>query len=150
MNGLKLKHKLQKKRMAEEDVPTEIAAVTAQLFTWAEGFYLEEERAIQGLGKYHLATGYDHFKVDAVKWNRWDPARQAQHLEAFRGFVACFYDTYTKPKSAGLKATPPSKNLRAQFPEPELFSERTTSPACKKVAVHRWSFLKSAKKLNGK
>ena len=66
-NGLKLKHKLQKKRMAEEDVPKEIAAVTAQLFTWAEEFYLEEERAIQGLGKYHLAPGYDHFQVDAVK-----------------------------------------------------------------------------------
>lgn len=73
--------------MAEEDVPKEIAAVTAQLFTWAEEFYLEEERAIQGLGKYRLAPGYDHFQVDAVKWNGWRPARQAQHLEAFRGFV---------------------------------------------------------------
>lgn len=77
MNGLKLKHKLQKKRMAEEDVPKEIAAVTAQLFTWAEEFYLEEERAIQGLGKYRLAPGYDHCQVDDVKWNRWGPARQA-------------------------------------------------------------------------
>ena len=56
--------------MAEEEVPKEIAAVTAQLFTWAEEFYLAEEKAIQGLGKYRLAPGYDHFQVDAVKWNR--------------------------------------------------------------------------------
>lgn len=59
MNGVKLKHKLQKKRMAKEDVPKEIAAVIAQLFTWAEEFYLEEERAIQGLGKYRLAPIYN-------------------------------------------------------------------------------------------
>ena len=35
--------------------------LTAQLFTWAEEFYLEGERAIQGLWKYHLAPGYNHF-----------------------------------------------------------------------------------------
>ena len=134
-NGLELKHKLQKKKMAEEDVPKEVTAVIAQLFTWAEEFYLEEETAIQGLGKYRLAPGYDHFQVDAVKWSRWGPARQAQHLEAFRDFVARSYDTYTKPKSAGLKATPHSKKRRAQLPEPELFSELIMPPACKKVAV---------------
>lgn len=77
MNGLELKHQLQEKRMAKEEVPKESAAVTAQVFTWAEEFYLEDERVIQGLGKYHLAPGYDHFLVDAVKWNRWGPARQA-------------------------------------------------------------------------
>ena len=85
--------------MAEEDVPKEVAAVTAQLFTWAEDFYLEEERAIQGLGKYRLAAGYDPFQVDPVTWNRWGPTRQAQHLEAFRAFVPRSYDTYAKPKS---------------------------------------------------
>lgn len=134
-NGLELKPKLQKKRMAEEDVPKEITAVTAQLFTWAEEFSLEEERAIQGLGKYRLAPGYAHFQVNALKWNRGGPARQAQHLEAFRGFVACSYDMYAKPKSAGLQATPPSQERRAQLPEPELFSECTTPPACNEVAV---------------
>lgn len=56
-------------------------------------------------------------------------------MEAFRGFVACSYDTYAKPKSAGLKVIPPSEKRRAQLPEPEQFSERTTLPACKKVAV---------------
>ena len=60
---------------------------------------------------------------------------QAQHLGAFRGFVACSYDMYAKLKSAGLKATPPSKKIQAQLLEPELFSERTRPPACKKVAV---------------
>ena len=134
-NGLELKHKLQKKKMAEEDVPKEVTVVIAQLFTCAEDFYLEEERAIQGLGKYRLAPGYDHFQVDAVKWSRWGQARQAQHLEAFRDFVARSYDTYTKPKSAGLKATPHPKKRRAQLPEPELFSELIMPPACKKVAV---------------
>ena len=44
-NGLELKHKLQKKKMREEDVPKEVAAVTLQLFKWVEEFYLEEERA---------------------------------------------------------------------------------------------------------
>ena len=134
-NGLELKHKLQKKRMAEEDVPKEVAPVTAQLFTWAEDFYLEEERAIQGLGKYRLAVGNDHFQVDPVTWNRWGPTRQAQHLEAFRAFVPRSYDTYAKPKSAGLKATPNAKKRRTQLPEPELFTERISPPACKKVTV---------------
>ena len=123
-NGLELKHKLQKKRMAEEDVPKEVAAVTSQLLTWAEDLYLEQERAIQGLGKYHLAAGYDRFQVDPVTWNRWGPARQAQHLEAFRAFVPRSYDTYVKAKSAGLKATPNVTKRRTQLPEPELFMDR--------------------------
>ena len=54
-NGLELKHKLQKKRMSEENVPKEVAAVTLQLNTWAEDVYLEEVRAIRRLGKYCLA-----------------------------------------------------------------------------------------------
>jgi len=121
--------------MAEEDVPKEVAAVTSQLVTWAEDFYLEEERAIQSLGKYRLAAGYDRFHVDPVTWNRWGPARQAQHLEAFRAFVPRSYDTYVKAKSAGLKATPNVTKRRTQLPEPELFMDRISPPACKKVAV---------------
>lgn len=35
-NGLELKHKFQKKKMAKEGVPKEVAPVTAQLFTWVE------------------------------------------------------------------------------------------------------------------
>ena len=81
-NGLELKHKLQKKRLSEENVPKEVAAVTLQLNTWAEDFYLEEVRSIQGLGKYRLAPGYDRFQVDPVRWNRLGPERQAQHLES--------------------------------------------------------------------
>ena len=76
-NGLELKHKLQKKKMREEDIPKEVAAVTLQLYKWVEEFYLEEERAVRGLGKYRFAPGYDHFQVDPVKWNRWGPARQS-------------------------------------------------------------------------
>ena len=66
-NGLGLKHKLQKKRMSEENVPKEVAAVTLQLNTWAEDFFLEEVRSIRGLGKYRLAPGYDRFQVDPVR-----------------------------------------------------------------------------------
>lgn len=36
--------------MAEEDVPKEIAAATAQLFTWAEEFYLEERGQYKASG----------------------------------------------------------------------------------------------------
>ena len=84
-NGLELKHKLQKKRMSEENVPKEVAAVTIQLNTWAEDFYLEEVRSIRGLGKYRLAPGYNRFQVDPVRWNRSGPERQAQHL----GSLSC-------------------------------------------------------------
>ena len=66
-NGLGLKHKLQKKRMSEENVPKEVAAVTLQLNTWAEDFVLEEVRSIRGLGKYRLAPAYDRFQVDPVR-----------------------------------------------------------------------------------
>lgn len=123
-SGLELKHKLQKKRMAEESVPKEVSAVTMQLHRWVEDFYREEERAIQQLGKYRLAPGFSHFEVDPVRWNRWGPSRQAQHLQSFRDFVARSFDTYIKPKSAGLKTTPNSKKKRAELQEPQLFADR--------------------------
>ena len=118
--------------MSEENVPKEVAAVTVQLKTWAEDFYLEEVRAIRGLGKYRLAPGYDRFQVDPVRWNRWGPERQAQHLESFRKFIPSSYDTYAKPKSAGLKSTPKSQKRRADLPEPELFVDRISPPPSKK------------------
>ena len=120
-NDLELKHKLQKKRMSEKNVPKEVAAVALQLNTWAKDFYPEEVRAIRGLGKYRLAPGYDRFQVDPMRWNRCGPERQAQHLESFRKFIPSSCDTYAKPKSAGLKSTPKSKKRRADLPEPELF-----------------------------
>ena len=76
--------------------------MTSMLEKWITEFYLEEERAVRGLGKYRLAPGYDQFQVDPVKWNRWGPERQAQHLSALRNFTPKSYDMYKKPRAAGL------------------------------------------------
>lgn len=119
-----MKHKLQKKRLTEDEIPREVSAVTDQLQKWSEEFYVEETRAIRGLGKYRLAPGYEHFQVEPTKWNRWGPERQSQHIESFREFVPKSYDVYKKPASAGHKTSPKSNKRRAELPEPELFADR--------------------------
>ena len=78
-NGLDCKHKLQKKRLREGEIPNEVACVSEELQKWSEEFYIEEARAIRGLGKYRLAPGYDHFHVDPNKWNRWSPEAVSAH-----------------------------------------------------------------------
>ena len=83
INGLELKHKLQKKRLKEAEVPREVSSVTEELQNWAQDFFNEEVRAVRGLGKYRLAPGYDHFLVDPIKWNRWGLEREAQHIIHF-------------------------------------------------------------------
>ena len=123
-NGLELKHRLQKKRLREDEIPEEVASVTSMLEKWTTEFYLEEERAVRDLGKYRLAPGYDQFQVDPVKWNRWGPERQAQHLSALRNFIPKSYDIYKKPRAAGLKTSPQSKTRRVHLPEPEIFTDR--------------------------
>lgn len=45
-NGLELKHKLQKKRLRECEIPNKVADVSAELQKWSEEFYVEEARAI--------------------------------------------------------------------------------------------------------
>ena len=50
-----------------EEEEEEVANVTSMLEKWTTEFYLEEERAVRGLGKYRLAPGYDQFQVDPVK-----------------------------------------------------------------------------------
>ncbi len=125
-NGLELKHKLQKKKLSDNEVPKEVAAVSQSLKEWAEEhFFAECTRAIRGLGKYRLAPDYDQFNVDPVQWNIWSINRQEQHLNAFYDFVPRSYNQYRKPKSAGLKASATgSQKRRARLPEPELFHER--------------------------
>ena len=98
--------------------------MTSMLEKWITEFYLEEERAVRGLGKYRLAPGYDQFQVDPVKWNRWGPERQAQHLSALRNFTPKSYDMYKKPRAAGLRTSPQSKTRRVHLPEPEIFTDR--------------------------
>lgn len=124
-NGLELKHKLQKKRLRESEVPKEVAKVTDTLEGWTKEFYAEEERALRGLGKYRLAPGYEHFLVDPVTWNKWGPQRQAQHFLSFRRFIPKSYNTYKKPSVAGLKEGAQNNTRRCNLPEPELFVNRT-------------------------
>jgi hypothetical protein len=76
-NGLELKHKLQKKRLREDEIPKEVARVSSTLEKWVSEFYIEEQRALRGMGKYRLSPGYDQFQVDPVTWNKC----------AFRSFV---------------------------------------------------------------
>ena len=97
--------------------------MTSMLERWTKEFYLEEE-SVRGLGKYRLAPGYDQFRVDPVKWNRWGPERQAQHLSALRNFTPKSYDMHKKPRAAGLKTSPEIKTRRVNLPEPEIFTDR--------------------------
>lgn len=60
-NGLELKHKLQKKRLKEAEVPREVSSVTEEQQNWAQ----------------------DYFLVDPIKWNRWGLEREAQHIIHF-------------------------------------------------------------------
>lgn len=136
-NGLELKHKLQKKRLRECEIPNEVADVSAELQKWSEEFYIEEARAIRGLGKYHLAPGYDHFYVDPTRWNCWSPERRRQHVNSFREFVPKSYNLYKKPGSAGHKTSLRSNKRRAELPEPEIFADHIldVNPPAKKTAV---------------
>ena len=76
--------------------------MTSMLEKWTREFYLEEERAVCGLGKYRHAPGYDHFQVDPVKWNRWGPERQAQDLSTLHNLTLKSYDIYKKPRAVSL------------------------------------------------
>ena len=118
-----MKHKLQKKGLRESDVPKEALAVTQQQ-KWSEEFYVEETRAVRGLGKYRLVPVYEKFLVEPTTWNRLGPERQTQHIQAFREFVPKSYDTYKKPNLAGHKTSPKFNKRQAELPEPELFSDR--------------------------
>lgn len=140
-NGLELKHKLQKKRLKEAEVPREVSSVTEEQQNWAQDFFNEEVLAVLGSGKYHLAPGYDHFLVDPIKWNRWGLERQAQHIISFRQFIAKSYDSYSKPSSTGHKASPPGTKRRAELPEPEIFGDRSAdlTPPAKKLTPLRLS-----------
>ena len=82
-NGPELKHKLQKKQMAEENIPKEVAAVTAKLRNLIEDSHEEEVRAMKGLGKYRLPPGYESFYVDPSKWNTFSVERQNSHVKKY-------------------------------------------------------------------
>ena len=116
--GLELKHKLQKKLMAEENIPKEVALVTAKLQNWIEDFH-EEVRALRGLGKYRLSPGYESYYVNPCKWNTWSVERQNFNVKKYAQFNPRSYDACWKPVLAGLKKAP--KKRRVREPEADLF-----------------------------
>jgi len=126
-NGLELKH-TPKKKIKEEDIPKEVSAVTNVLNAWVNEYHNEEVRAL-GLGKFCLAPGYERFLVDPVRWNRWGPERQKQHVKAFRAFTTLSSDKYKKPTSAGLKCTPTQRGE-------ELFSQNHSFPLTEQNPLH--------------
>ena len=130
-NGLELKHKLQKKQMAEGNIPKEVTVVTAKLQNQIEDFHGEKVRALRGLGKYKLSPGYESFYVDPCKCNTWSVERQNFHVKKYAQFNPRSYDAYRKPVSAGLKKAP--KKRRAREPEADLFVNRLQELITKKV-----------------
>ena len=102
-NGLELKHKLQKKKLREEDIPQEVVAVSEALKSWAnDNYFLEAEKAIRGMGKYRLSKDYANFYRDPVEWNRYSKAKQEEIKEKFFKYVPNPME-YEKPKGAGFK-----------------------------------------------
>ena len=130
-NGLELKHKLQKKQMAEENISKEVAAVTVKLQNWINYFHEKEVRALRDLGKYRLSPGYESFYVDLCKWNTWSVERQNSHIKKYSHFNPRSYDAYQKPVLAGLKKA--LKKHRAREPEADLFVGRLEESIPKKV-----------------
>ena len=123
-NGLELKHRLQKKKLNDNDIGTEIVAVTTTLEKWIQENFLDEVvRAIYGQGKYRLATGYQQFLVDAPKFLSWSKDRQNQHVLQFMQYNPASYACYKKPSNAGKKGKAGEKR-RARQVSPELFTDR--------------------------
>ena len=129
-NDLELKHRLQKKKLKDNDVSMEIVSVTETLQKWVkENFLQEVTRAIYGQGKYRLAPGYESFFVDPTQFLKWSKDRQHQHLQKFMNYVAPIYTTYQKPYNAGNKGNSGGQKRRARLPEPTVFTERI-NPSC--------------------
>ena len=122
-NGLELKQ-LQKKKLREEEVSKEVAAVTLQLQEWIKEFHTEQIRSLRGLEKYRLAPGFDNFLIEPTKWNKMSVENQEKHVKKFLNFTPSSYNSYMKPKTVGLKSSPRPK--RSRQPESELFNDRIT------------------------
>ena len=68
-NGLELKHKLQKKKLREAEIPKEVTRVSETLLAWAnDNYYLEATKALRGFGKYRLAKEYRDFERAPEVW----------------------------------------------------------------------------------
>ena len=67
-NGLELKHRLQKRMIAEDEVPKEMIEVSKALKPWIESYYSKVRQAIRWLGKYRLAPEFLNFYVEPALW----------------------------------------------------------------------------------
>ena len=63
-NGLQLKRRLQKNKLVESNIEKKVDPKNNLLQKWMEEFNREEIRAVQGLGKYHLAQEHQTFAID--------------------------------------------------------------------------------------
>ena len=74
-NGLQLKRRLQKNKLVESNIEKKVDPKNNLLQKWMEEFNREEIRAVQGLGKYHLAQEHQTFAVDPATWDKWGKER---------------------------------------------------------------------------
>ena len=63
-NGLQLKRRLQKNKLVESNIEKKVDPKNNLLQKWMEEFKREEIRAVQDLGKYHLAQEHQTFAID--------------------------------------------------------------------------------------
>ena len=67
---------------------------------WMEEFNKEETRAVQGLGKYHLAQEHQTFAADPATWDKWGEEPRIERVNLFHQSSPFAFDDYEKPKNA--------------------------------------------------
>ena len=122
--GLELKHRLQKKKLVERNIEKKVDPKNNILQKWMEKFNREEIRAVQGLGKYHLAQEHQTLAADPATWDKRGKQRQIEKINLFHQYSPSAFDAYKKPKNAFLETTPWVNKRRARLPELQLFEKR--------------------------
>eukprot|EP00112_Aurelia_sp_Birch-Aquarium-sp1_P002183 Seg1234.19 transcript_id=Seg1234.19/GoldUCD/mRNA.D3Y31 product="hypothetical protein" protein_id=Seg1234.19/GoldUCD/D3Y31 len=131
-NRLEIMHKLQKKKITEEDISKEMIEITNMLREWTASYRNEATKSLRGLGKYRLAPGFQQFFVDPVRWYQWSTERQRQHCDAFFHHKPKISETFARPSNAGLKGNGTQKRRRDES-EADLFVDRFSNMPAKKV-----------------
>ena len=60
---------------------------------WMGEFNRQEIRAVQGLGKYHLAQEHQTFAVDPATWDKWGKERSIERINLFHQYSPSAFDT---------------------------------------------------------
>ena len=82
---------------------------------WMEEFKREEIRAVQGLGKYHLAQEHQTFAIDPATCDKWGKERWIERINLFHQYSTSALDAYEKPKNAFSKTTPRPINVEKDY-----------------------------------